>query len=285
MASRKYKKRRRKKRGGFILSLFTFLIIIGAIVASVTVFLKVADVQVTGTTRYNSSDIVEVSGIETGDNMFLINKFEVAERILDKFPYIEQIKIRRRLPDTFTFEITERVPCGYIEADGNKWLIDSNAYILERIKEESAIKGPKITGGDVVTPRAGNELILKNPDQLPVLKEVLATLRYSGMVENITRVELAKLYDINVVYANRFMVTLGDTTQLSKKIEMLRAVVEQLADYDKGTINVSAVKEARYKPDNNIDLSEKTSEPEKVENTETEEELQESAEEKLPEEE
>lgn len=279
MASRKYKKRRRKKGGGFILSLFTFLIIIGAIIASVTVFLKVADVQVTGTARYDASDIVEVSGIETGDNMFLINKFEVAERILDKFPYVEQIKIRRRLPDTFTFEITERVPCGYIEADGNKWLIDNNAYILERIKDEGEIKVPKITGGDVVTPRAGNELILKNSDQLPVLKEVLTTLRHSGMVENITRVELAKLYDINVVYAKRFMVALGDTTQLSKKIEMLRAVVEQLADYDKGTINVSAVKEARYKPDNNIDLSEKPSEPGKTENTDASEPASETPEE------
>ncbi|MBQ8004377.1 MAG: hypothetical protein IJ299_04725 [Oscillospiraceae bacterium] len=40
---------------------------------------------------------------------------------------------------------------------------------------------------------------------------------------------------------------------------MLRAVIGQLNDFDKGTINVSAVKEARFRPDTGIDLSEKSS--------------------------
>lgn len=257
MAAKKYRRRKKKKSGGFFLSLLTFCIVVGAIVASVTVFLKVADVLVTGTTRYDPADIVETSGIETGDNMFMINKFEVAERILSEYPYIEQIKIRRKLPDTFTFEITERVASAYIESDGNRWLIDNNAYILEMLADGDAVKVPKVTGGEVVTPRAGSELILKNQDQLPVLKEVLTALRYTSMGESISRVEIDKLYDINLVYDDRFLVTLGDTTSLSKKIEMLRAVIGELTDFDKGTVNVSAVKEARFTPDTNIDLSEK----------------------------
>lgn len=259
MAAKKYRRRKKKKSSGFFLSLLTFCVVVGAIVASVTVFLKVADVFVTGTTRYEPDDIVKTSGIETGDNMFMINKFEVAERILNEYPYIEQIKIRRKLPDTFTFEITERVAAAYIESDGNHWLIDNNAYILEMLEDGHEIKVPKVTGGEVVTPRTGSELILKSHDQLPVLKEVLTALRYTGMSENISRVEINKLYDINLVYGDRFLVALGDTTSLTKKIEMLRAVIGELTDFDKGTINVSAVKEARFKPDAKIDLSEKVS--------------------------
>lgn len=281
MAARRRRKRR-KKSGGFILSLLTFCVVVGAIIASVTVFLKVAEVQVTGTTRYSAADIVESSGIEVGDNMFMVNKFEVAEKILNEYPYIEQIKIRRKLPDTFTFEITERVASAYIESDGNRWLIDNNTYILEMLEPEEQVNVPKITGGEVLTPSAGSALILKSEEQLPVLKEVLTTLRYTGMSENITRVEIDKLYDINLVYGERFLVVLGDAASLSKKIEMLRAVTGELADYDKGTINVSAVKEARFKPNASIDLSEKspsqtpeeaqppqTSEPENTQKTET----------------
>lgn len=272
------RRRRRKRRGGnAFLSLLTFCVVIGAIITSVTVFLKVAQVEVTGSTRYEPKDIIETSGIKTGDNMFMINKFEVAGKILDRYPYIEQIKIRRRLPDTFTFEITERVGVAYIEFYGNRWLIDSNAYILEMLPKDTEATVPKITGALAVTPRTGIELILENEDQLPVLKEVLVALRYTNMIEKISRIELGKLYDINLVYDNRFLVALGDATLLSKKIEMLRAVIAQLTDFDKGTINVSAVKEARFKPDANIDLSEKGFVPqkevteEKVENAPEEE--------------
>ncbi len=268
MAARR--RRRKKKNGSFVLSLLTFLIVIGAIVASVTVFLKVAEVQVSGSVRYAAADIIESSGIKNGDNMFLINKFEVAEKILSEYPYIEQIKIRRKLPDTFTFEITERVAAAYVVSAGNRWLIDNNAYILERIAPDAEVKVPKISGCEVLTPFAGSPLVLKNEDQMPVLREVLTSLRYTGLTESIVRVEIDKLYDINLIYGNRFLVALGDTSQLGKKIEMLRAVIGELNDFDKGTINVSAVKEARFRPDTAIDLSEKSDMAEPAKTTEAE---------------
>ncbi len=257
----KRRRRRKKKNGSFVLSLLTFLIVIGAIVASVTVFLKVAEVQVNGSVRYPEADIIESSGIKTGDNMFLINKFEVAEKILSEYPYIEQIKIRRRLPDTFLFEITERIAAAYVVSDGNRWLIDNNAHILERIAPDADVKVPKISGCEVMTPFAGSPLVLKNEDQLPVLREVLTSLRYTEMTESVSRVDIDKLYDINLVYSDRFLVVLGDASELGEKIEMLRAVIGQLNDFDKGTINVSAVKEARFRPDSGIDLSEKKETP------------------------
>lgn len=263
MAARR--RRRKKRNGSFVLSLLTFLIVIGAIVASVTVFLKVAEVQVSGSVRYPAADIVESSGIKTGDNMFMINKFEIAEKLLLEYPYIEQIKIRRKLPDTFLFEITERVAAAYVVSDGNRWLIDSNAHILERIAPDTEIKVPKISGCEVMTPFAGSPLILKNQDQLPVLREVLTSLRHTGMTESISRVEIDKLYDINLVYGDRFLIVLGDASELAKKIEMLRAVIGQLNDFDKGTINVSEVKEARFRPNASIDLSEKKQETPVVE--------------------
>lgn len=257
MAGRKYKKRRKRRGGGFILSLLTFAVVVGAIITSITVFLKVADIEVSGITRYEAADIIATSGIESGDNLFAINKFEVAEKILDEYPYVEQIKIRRRLPDTFTFEIVERVPAAYIEGEGSRWLIDNNAYIVELLSADSSVKVPKITGCEVVTPHEGSELVLKNEDQLTALKEVLTSLRKTEMTEKTVRVDIGKLYDINIVMGDRFLIELGDSQDLSAKIRMLNAVLAELGEYDKGTINVSAIKEARFRPDINIDLSEK----------------------------
>lgn len=257
MATRKYKRKKRKSGGGFFLSVLTFLVVVGAIVMSLTVFLKVSEIEVSGTTRYDAKDIIKTSGIETGDNMFMINKFEVAERILDEYPYIEQIKIRRKLPDKFTFEIKERVPIAYIMSGETRWLIDRNAYIVELLDGSATINVPKITGAVVLTPRVGTRLTLENEDQLPVLCEVLKALSLTEMIPHIDRIETDKFYDIKMVYGSRFMVKLGDVTSLTRKLEMLQLVIEELSDFDKGTIDVSAVKEARFKPDSNIDLSEK----------------------------
>ena len=257
MAARRYNRRRKKRRGGgFILSLLTFCVVIAAIVMSVTVFLKVATIEVSGLTKYEPSDIIATSEISLGDNMFMVNKFEVANRILETYPYIEQIKIRRRLPDTFTFEITERTPAAYIECDGSLWLIDKKGYLLEAVSELGDLKIPKISGAMVLNPNAGDELVLENAEQLVPLKELLSSIETSGMSDKIVRIEIEKLYAVNLVYGDRFMVNLGDTSEIPRKIEMLRAVIEQLTEFDKGTINVSAIKEARFRPDAAVDLRE-----------------------------
>ena len=102
------RKKRRRRNFGSILTVWTVLIVAGAIITSITVFLKVAKFEVVGTSKYSPAEIIEASGIKTGENMFSVNKFKVSSNILKKFPYIGQIKINRRFPDTFIFTVTER---------------------------------------------------------------------------------------------------------------------------------------------------------------------------------
>lgn len=256
MATTRRRRKKRKERR-IILTIFTFLVVIGAIIGSITVFLKVANIEVEGLTRYKKEDIIKTSGIKVGDNMFAVNKFDVAEKILNEYPYLETIKIRRKLPDTFIFEVTERVPAAYIQADGKSWIIDGKAYILKMVSEDEEINLPKIIGATAVVPTVGKELVLSKTEQSEALKKVLAALKKSGIAEKIKRVEIEKFYDIKMVYEDRFMVSFGDSETLPRKFEMLKAVIAQLSDVDRGTINVSAVKKASFLPDVGIDLSEK----------------------------
>ncbi len=276
MAARNRRRRRRRRGGGFILTLLTICVVVAAIVMSGTVFLKVAEISVTGSEKYDAKEIIETSGIETGDNMFMINKFDVANRILDKYPYIESIKIRRKLPDKFIFQIKEREPAAYIENSGNRWLIDKYGYLLEMLSGEDEVKVPKISGIGITTPQAGERIIPENENQLLPLCEVLSALKTSELLGNVGRIEVGKLYDVKIVYGDRFLISLGDTEELSRKIEMLHAVIGELNEFDKGTIDVSEVKKARFKPNTNIDLSEKIQTPRYSENEDAEGEIEES---------
>lgn len=243
--------RRRKRRGARIFwTLFTFLIVAGAIIASLTVFLKVGDIEVSGSTYYTAEQIIESSGIKTGDNLFGVNKFDAIEKIQKDFPYIETIKITRRLPDTFLFDITERQPAGYTQAAGCRWIVDKKGYLLERIEGEGTISGANIKAGEEpVTPFAGGELNWATAGKRDALVAIMEELNAHEILDKITEIDVSTTYSLQIKYEDRLTVILGDTTELTKKLNMLSAVLPQLAPTDRGRLNVSNLGEARFTPE------------------------------------
>ena len=105
MARRRHKRRRRHHRSVAVLyKLLSVVVISGAIVAALTLFFKVETITVSGATEYSSEEIITASGIQQGDNLFLLNKYEIYESILEKLPYVSSVSISRKLPDTLLIE-------------------------------------------------------------------------------------------------------------------------------------------------------------------------------------
>lgn len=107
MARNKRKRRRRKGRFGLLFKALCFVALAGALVFSATVFFQVETVAVTGNARYKQEEIVAAAGIQTGDNLYRLNKNEIYRQVLQKLPYIESISIRRSLPSTIVIDVTE----------------------------------------------------------------------------------------------------------------------------------------------------------------------------------
>ena len=105
MARRRHSGRRRRGSLSFLYKLLSMLVICGAIVAALTLFFRVNTVVVSGQQRYTQQQILDASGIQTGDNLFLLNKYDVANQIIGELPYIETIRINRKLPDTLLVEV------------------------------------------------------------------------------------------------------------------------------------------------------------------------------------
>ncbi|MEI3306451.1 MAG: FtsQ-type POTRA domain-containing protein [Dysosmobacter sp.] len=57
------------------------LVICGAIVAALTLFFRVDTIVVTGTQRYTQQEVIDATRRQTGDNLFLLNKYAVAQHI------------------------------------------------------------------------------------------------------------------------------------------------------------------------------------------------------------
>ena len=64
------------------------LIICVAIVVAITLFFKVEAITVSGQDRYTAQQVQDATGIQIGDNLYLLDKNEVADSIIETLPYI-----------------------------------------------------------------------------------------------------------------------------------------------------------------------------------------------------
>lgn len=248
---RKSTHRRRKRRGARVFwTLFTFLIVAGAIIWSLTVFLKVSHIEVSGNTFYTSEQIIESSAIKTGDNLFGVNKFDAIEKIKSDFPYIENIRITRRLPDTFLFEITERKPCGYVQEADCRWIVDSKGVLLERMGKDAMISGALVVASEpLVTPFAGGDITWNTEGKKRALDMLLSELASHEILEDVTQIDVSAIYSLTFTYDERLTVIVGNTDELTKKMNMFSAVLPKLSPTDRGKLNLSNLGEARFTPE------------------------------------
>lgn len=106
-SSRSRKRRRSRGRLGPLFKLLCLLALVVALTAGATVFFRVEQVVVTGNSRYTQEEIIEVTGIEQGDNLYGWNKFAIAQRLRETLPYIGEVSIRRALPSTVVITVVE----------------------------------------------------------------------------------------------------------------------------------------------------------------------------------
>ena len=69
-----------------------------AVVAALTMFFKVSTVEVTGSSRYRDGEVAAASGVELGDNLVLLDKYRIAQRIYTELPYVTEARINLNFP-------------------------------------------------------------------------------------------------------------------------------------------------------------------------------------------
>ena len=163
MARRRHSNRRRRRGNfGFLYKLLSVLVICAAVVMALTLFFRVDTIEVTGTKRYTEKDVIEASGIQLGDNLFLLNKYEAARSIAEQLPYIdiEDIRIRRELPDTLLIDVAEcGTPLAVIQ-DGSAWLLSPKGKIVEQLPASQAGDYAVIDGCELLAPSVGTDIAL-----------------------------------------------------------------------------------------------------------------------------
>lgn len=215
MPQQRRHKSKRRPRGRFpgLYKAVSAVLIIAAVAAACAVFFRVGDIQVTGNARYTAAEIIEVTGVKEGDNLFMIDRARLARKLQNELPYIQTVSVRRALPDGLVITITEGKAVAAVSHEGRWWLVDQAGKLLEAAASPGG--HATITGLDPLAPAAGTSLATSQEQRprLERLRELLASLEESQVLDKLDSVDLSEDYLVRFTLDGRFHVEMSSALE------------------------------------------------------------------------
>lgn len=245
------KKRRLKNNVRNVLITLGVLLAVSVIgtVLSLTVFFKITDINISGSGIYTQEQIEQVCEIETGGNLFLIDKEKNREKLTELLPYIYDVKFKRKLPGTLHIQIQDAV-CAYsvLNDDGTYVLLDDNLKVLENAAKESPADATVISDVLIVGSNPGSLVEFENPDTLGCIKSIAEAIKAVGL-NDISQIKSSDKNNNSLLYKNRIVLELGDCSNLESKLYKCLAACEELENKNgevKGKLNISTGKQIYF---------------------------------------
>ncbi len=235
--------RRRKIRLWLLYFLMTVCILCIGIALSLTVLFKIDTIEVVGETRYDTDQIIALSGIEKGQNLFLCKTQEGSEAIEHAMPYIETAEITRSLPSKIQIHITETVPVGLVEYAGQYVVISSSGKVLETTATEIEDL-PVIKGLEIQSAELGSVMEYQDETVKDILEDITQAITATGM-QDIKEIDLTSPTNPKLNYQDRILIKLGQPIDLVIKLRnaMVALQPEHIQTYERGTLDLSLTAE------------------------------------------
>ena len=247
MAARRNRHTRRRNRGrfGFLYKLLSVLLIFTALLLGCLVFFRVDQVIVTGVSRYSEAEIIQAAGVQRGDNLYGLNKNRIVNQLLSQLPYIDEIAISRRPPDTLVIDIRESSIMAGLRSGGSYWLLDSRCKVLEQGSGALPEGRAEVLGLDVLEPAVGSKLKTEEEqaDRLENLQSFLAAIRARGMTGSLTSfIDVSSATKLRFGYGAELMVVMpmnGDFTALTYQLKLALETMDERGLPRTGTLDLS----------------------------------------------
>lgn len=240
------KKQKRIKR---IIKWTTLLIIIiaGVIFSLVSPIFNISTVEVINNNTVQTEEIISLSGLKIGQNIFRYNKSKVIKNIKEN-AYIQSVKIKRKIPNKIEITIQERNRDYNIQFLNQFAYINKQGYILE-ISEQKlelpTIKGIA-TGEEQI--KAGSRLNSEDLEKLETVIQIINVCEDYGISQKITDIDISDKTNYTIYIEEELkMIHLGDKNNISTKILYIQGILEKTQGKE-GDIYVNGDLNDNFKP-------------------------------------
>lgn len=202
---------------------------------------------------YTAAEVLEVSGIRTGNEMLGFDGFAVAKELKKEFPLLERVKIRKQLNGRVTVTFTEVEELYYTQHNVNYYIINAKTrevLCIFATPDEARRVGALYLGLPACARvRVGEELSFVNLPYAPETEipeiatyefetdepavenayvfEFAEILMASGLADRVVGMELGDRYDIRFALEGGILVRVGGMEELDRKLAKVVEQVEQ----------------------------------------------------------
>lgn len=245
--------RRRRTRGKVYLVVAAVLIIAAAVLA-VTVFFRVSAIVVEGCEHYTQQEIATASGVKRGDNLMMLDTGEITSELYDKYPYIQEVVVKKTFPGGIAINITEAQAAAVVEYRGTYWLIGTNGRALEQTGRQDKDNYISLIGLDVQAIEAGRALTLSKDGTIGSddISGLLTALSDNGILKMVYTIDFTAGYNVVAQFRDKYTVHLGRAEDIDYKVRYLIEVIEYLEQKNEdraGTIDISEDGDAHFIPE------------------------------------
>ena len=221
------KKEKKRKKLIFALKIIAIIILfIGFICfCMLSPIFNVNTILVEGNSIVSKEQIISLSGIRINENIFKFSKWQISKNVMQN-AYVDDVTVSKKLPDTITITIEERVPTYMIEFGNGYVYLNNQGYILEISSQKLEL--PIILGASTKEENiiAGNRLEQEDLLKLGTVIRIMDDAENNGIANLITtiNIENEKNY-VLYLESEKKTVYLGDCTNLETRMLYLVSIL------------------------------------------------------------
>jgi len=231
------------------LSMFIVTILLVLMLLSTDIF-DIKKISVFGNAKVSYNEIVRLSGVTVGQNIFEVNRRQLKNR-LENNPYLIVKEIKRRLPSELAIYVSERQGALIIEMSDGYELIDKEGICLEHIYNKDRMSLPMAIGINDAMFKDG-ENVTKQSQKGQMLMDLYNALDKYDFLSNVSTLDIRDEYDIIVTTNWGLQVKMGDSQNFESKMKWVQAVLKDMASKGqskpKGILSVAYSNQAVYTP-------------------------------------
>lgn len=236
----KKKKRRKNLFKRFVFFTFIFaLLVTGVYMLYTSDYFNIAEINCTGNSVVPSEEIIKVSGINNGDNLFM-SSVKRAENNISEISYVDTYKVWRTLPNKINIRVTETTPIAYIGSNENLWIVNKEGKLLEKAESFNPDKGiPLITGIVADDYKAGDFLHKSRNRLFTEGLECAKVLESLGLLNRTNEINIENNEDIKLSYDNRLYIYIGSLDTFEYKMGVIKRILDKkgITDYEHAVLN------------------------------------------------
>lgn len=240
-SAEKYKRKMRTRR--IVASCILGLIVVLCICLFTPVF-GVSEVVVEGNNKLLAEDVINLSGIKLGQNIFRINTKKTAQKI-EELPYVDDAEIVRKFPTIVKIVLDESTEDIIIDTPTEFIVATIDGKVLYKTDNVTEVPVPIVKGIEVKTAEVAQQI--ESEDEESAKRDISYVNCFFGSDywSEIDVIDVTDESNFMMIMRSGLRVTFGpiDTIEsLERKIKMLDAIIPQVKPTERSYLDLTTDK-------------------------------------------